>query len=98
MLVLVSAVSIVGNSPPDDKVGRNWAGEQSKRRISIEKDIGERPTTACPHFNSSSAESALPPAATGAFFLPLRFTRCAVGIIRWSLLWRARIGLRPEFR
>src|SRR3546814_2630003 len=22
----------------------------------------------------------------------------SVGIIRWSLLWRARIGLRPEFR
>src|SRR3546814_5869875 len=57
----------------------------------------ERPTTASPHFNSSSAESALPPAATRTFFLPLRFARCAVGIIRWCLLWCTGIGLRPEF-
>src|SRR3546814_14544783 len=31
------------------------------------------------------------------FFLPLRFARCAVGIIRWCLLWCTGIGLRPEF-
>src|SRR3546814_17576115 len=77
----------------------DWSSDvcSSDLSASTSKKSRERPTTASPHFNSSSAESALPPAATRTFFLPLRFARCAVGIIRWCLLWCTGIGLRPEF-
>src|SRR3546814_2064806 len=43
-----------------------WSNQSS---ASTSKKSRERPTTASPHFNSSSAESALPPAATRTFFL-----------------------------
>src|SRR3546814_12279884 len=51
-----------------------WSNQSS---ASTSKKSRERPTTASPHFNSSSAENALPTAATSTFFLPLRFARSA---------------------